>query len=123
MVTNDLVELDPRGKTFQWLGRYDNLISSGGIKIVPEQLELQIKQILGNECLILPEPDRRLGQQLVLILEKGETTMDPVNVLELLRERLHPFQVPKRIINVDFIPRNRSLKLDRKAALRLIEPG
>ena len=121
LVTNDLVELEREGREFLWLGRHDNLISSGGIKIVPEQLEQQIEKILGCECLILPEPDPRLGQQLVLILEEEGPSSDPMHVVELLRKKLHPYQVPKRIIRVDALPRNRNLKPDRLAALRLVE--
>jgi O-succinylbenzoic acid--CoA ligase len=41
IVTNDLVKFTGPG-FFTWLGRYDNLINSGGIKIVPEEVEAMI---------------------------------------------------------------------------------
>src|SRR5690349_4001724 len=37
VVTNDLVKLS--GKRFKWLGRWDNIINTGGKKIIPEILE------------------------------------------------------------------------------------
>ena len=45
IVTNDVVELIDE-KTFKWLGRADNIINSGGIKIFPEKLEAEIQGIL-----------------------------------------------------------------------------
>jgi O-succinylbenzoic acid--CoA ligase len=41
IITNDIVEFTDH-KSFNWLGRYDNLINSGGIKIVPEEVESAI---------------------------------------------------------------------------------
>ena len=118
--TNDLVEFGPDGKGFIWLGRADHMINSGGIKIIPEVLEQKITGILGKTCLVLPEPDPVLGEKLLLLVESDE----PEPPLELwrsrLREALQRYEVPKRIAVALNIPRNASLKPDRKAALQLL---
>ena len=41
IVTNDLVELISDNE-FKWLGRYDSIINSGGIKLIPEQIEKKL---------------------------------------------------------------------------------
>lgn len=120
LVTSDLVEISASGDGFTWSGRFDNLINSGGIKIIPELLEEQIRGCIQQECLVLPEPDRRLGQSLVLLVEfKGENP--PVEQwVELLGEKLSSFEIPRRIVCAHSLPRNNSMKPDRTSARKLL---
>jgi O-succinylbenzoic acid--CoA ligase len=120
LVTNDLVEINDRGDGFRWKGRFDNLINSGGIKIIPELLEKQIGEFLGHECLVLSEPDRKLGQRLVLVVET-ESQAPPVQKwLDLLRERLPSHEIPRRVVSVRALPRNSSMKPDRTTTRELL---
>src|SRR5690606_934968 len=41
IITNDIVELKNKSE-FKWLGRFDNVINSGGIKLFPEQIEKKL---------------------------------------------------------------------------------
>lgn len=67
--TNDLVKLLSNDK-FYWLGRYDNLINSGGIKIIPEQIEKKLKSFLINvNFFIGGVNDNYLGQKAILFIE------------------------------------------------------
>jgi O-succinylbenzoic acid--CoA ligase len=117
--TNDLVEIDPSGTTFKWLGRYDYVINSGGIKIIPELLEQQIRMVINHNCLVLPEPDERLGSRLVLLVESPEETPPP-GWMESLRAILPSYELPKRVLTCKQIPRNASMKMDRLAAKKMI---
>jgi O-succinylbenzoic acid--CoA ligase len=120
LITNDLVEINSTGDAFSWLGRFDHLINSGGIKIIPELLEEQVKEILGLECLVLSEPDRKLGNSLVLLLvHEGEEP--PLETWQkLLRKSLSTYEFPRRIITVNTLPRNKSMKPDRTSARKLL---
>lgn len=120
LVTNDLVEINPTGDAFIWRGRFDNLINSGGIKIIPELLEEQIRGSIGQECLVLPEPDRRLGQSLVLLVEFEGGNPPVKQWMELLREKLSAYEMPRRVISVESLPRNHSMKPDRTSARKLL---
>lgn len=68
LVTNDMVKLISE-KAFVWLGRYDHIINSGGIKLNPEQIESKLSPGIDCRFLIAGVPDDRLGQKLVLVLE------------------------------------------------------
>lgn len=117
--TNDLVEISEKGDEFSWLGRFDNVINSGGIKIIPELLEEQIGTIIGLECLVLPEADRKLGNRLVLMVEyEGDPPVD--QWLDLLRAKLSNYELPRRIIAVQALPRNASMKPDRTSAMKML---
>lgn len=120
VLTNDLVEIGEEGKGFTWLGRFDNLINTGGIKIIPELLEERIRECLGHECLVLPEADRKLGNRLVLVVESPGKEVPVEQWLQILRDRLSSYEVPRRIIHVESLPRNASMKPDRTSARRLL---
>jgi O-succinylbenzoic acid--CoA ligase len=120
ITTRDLVEINPEGNGFRWLGRMDNVIKSGGVKIIPEVLEERIGKWLGRNCLVLPETHPGLGQRVVLMVETGGRSVPGDDWQELLRNKLTGPELPGRIVTVEKIPRNASFKPDRKAAVGLI---
>jgi O-succinylbenzoic acid--CoA ligase len=112
IITNDCVEIVFEN-SFRWLGRIDNIINSGGIKIQPEILEKKIAEILQKTCAIISEPDEILGQKVVLIIE----TSVPENPNKII-QKLSPFfdkkLLPKAVRFIDELPRNKSFKIDRE---------
>jgi len=120
MVTNDLVEIDKQGDGFRWLGRLDNLINSGGVKIIPELLEEQISACIGHDCLVLGEPDRRLGHRLVLLVEYDGDDPPVDKWAGLIEKNISTYERPRRIVTVPAIPRNASMKPDRTTSRKLL---
>ncbi len=120
VITNDLVEMDESHKGFAWKGRYDNVINSGGIKIIPELVEQKACLCTGEECLVLSETDPKLGERLVLLVEYPTANPPTGQWLSCLKNSLSAYEIPKRIITVAEMPRNNSLKPDRTSAARLL---
>lgn len=117
VVTNDIVHFTSPG-TFTWLGRYDNLINSGGVKIVPEEVESLILAKTGIECIALGLPDKQFGQRLVLVFEK-EKLNRPLSAIKTALDDFLPTRWrPKELLIVDNIPRNESMKTDRGKLLK-----
>jgi o-succinylbenzoate---CoA ligase len=114
--TNDLVTFTGTG-TFIWRGRYDNLINSGGIKLVPEEIESRIREITGYECVVIGIHDPNLGQQAVVFLETSEPSLSHESE-QRIRTAFPPHVKPAQIVPVSEFPRNASLKIDR---LQLLE--
>jgi O-succinylbenzoic acid--CoA ligase len=112
--TTDLVRILSDDE-FIWLGRTDNVINTGGIKISPEQLEKEISQILGRECIIISQKDELLGEKLVLVLEKSDDKA--AEVLNRLHDHLDSYHCPRSVNFVETIPRKESMKLDRQAVI------
>ena len=120
LITNDIVELIGT-KQFKLLGRYDDLINTGGIKINPEALENKISALIDYNFALIGLPDSSLGEVVSLVIE----TDQPVEKKKLkhkLSKHLAKFQVPKQIITINKFPRNEALKIDRKK-LRAILPN
>lgn len=70
LVTNDVAELN--GRLFRILGRKDNVICSGGIKIQIEEVERLLQPHLSIPFMITKAPDVRLGEQVVLLTESQD---------------------------------------------------
>ena len=119
IVTNDLAELTGPG-SFRWIGRFDNLINSGGVKVVPEELELRIREMTGQECAVIGLPDRKLGQKLVLVIEKSKDPTREIMIMDELKLLLPHKLQPKEIIGVEKFPRNPALKLDRRRLTKMV---
>jgi len=109
VVTNDVVEL-LSVTSFNWLGRIDNVINSGGIKMHPEIIEKKLESFLPNRrYFVVGLPDKELGQKLALIVEG-----DPFDI-EL--NYLPKYEQPKEIIFRSSFPETESGKIKRHALL------
>ena len=117
IITNDIVELVSENK-FRWIGRFDTIINSGGIKIQPEILEKKITEILQKPCIIIGKPDELLGQKIVLIVETEPE--DPTIILEKLTPFFDKKMLPKTIRFMRELPRNKSFKIDRGELKKII---
>lgn len=113
--TNDLVELE-KDSSFKFLGRIDNVINSGGLKIQPEVLESLVKKTINNDVLFLGLPDQKLGQKLVMAIEGPQVNVDSAlidRVLSRIERTYSKNQKPREIIFVDKFPRLPNGKIDR----------
>ena len=118
VVTNDLVELTS-ATSFKWLGRYDNIVNSGGVKLVPEQIEAKLSTLIKDRFFVAGIPDERLGQKLVLIIE-GDINVD--NLLKKLKtsDTLDKYEIPKSVFKVSQFEETKSGKVQREKTLDLL---
>ena len=112
VITNDVIDLINKS-SFRWIGRYDSLINSGGLKIVPEEIEAVVSKTTGLDCAVVGLPDEKLGEKVVLVLEKGGSEITDKELETALKDDLPKRYHPKEIILVDELPRNHSFKVDR----------
>ena len=113
IVTNDLVELIDEN-SFRWLGRFDNVINSGGIKIIPEVVEAKLLSIIpNNRFFINGESDESLGEKVVLVVEG--------NVIEISFDSLEKFEKPKEIYFISEFLETESGKIRRGETLKIIQ--
>ena len=107
VVTNDIVEIIDSRK-FNWIGRADNVINSGGIKLFPEQIENKLKPFIHSDFYITSKADELLGQKLILVVEGEERSLD------FSSADLTKYQVPKEIVFIPTFPRTESGKIKRQ---------
>jgi len=116
--THDLVEL-LNDKEFIWLGRSDNVVNSGGVKLVPETIEEKLKSVINETFILGGIPDDSLGEQLVMVLETNELREDIKQELQAV-ESLEKYEYPKQIFIKEQFPRTENGKIKRKELLNLV---
>lgn len=120
VITNDLAEIGKDGR-FRILGRFDNLIISGGINMIPEMTEQKTGHLFEQKFAITSLPDERLGEMPVLVIEGDEWNQEQQeNLVEKMAAILKPFEKPRKIIFIEKLPETANHKIDRKALNRLI---
>lgn len=110
-ITNDIVELLSETE-FLFLGRKDNVINSGGIKIHPEEVERKLSQIIRKPFFVASEKDEELGEKLILIIESGI----PVSKEDLQEafEQLSAYEKPKKVYTLPQFVYTDTEKIKRK---------
>lgn len=104
--TNDLGNVISL-KKFEWTGRKDFVINSGGIKINPELIEGKLADQFTSSFVISSVPDIRLGERLVLVVEGNSAKIN------FDYSTLSKYEKPKEVVYWDMIPRTASNKIDR----------
>ena len=115
VVTNDIVSLHSQTE-FEWLGRVDNVINSGGVKLFPEQIENKLSQHIDGRFFVASEPDATLGEKLILIMEGEEKQLD-----NTVFASLDKYEIPKAVYNVEVFAETDSGKIQRNETLRLLK--
>ncbi|WP_027450135.1 AMP-binding protein [Xylanibacter brevis] len=113
LVTNDIVEL--RGSQFRILGRKDNVVCSGGIKIQIEEVERLLRPHLGAAFVVTKRKDEKFGEALVLLTE--DTQLDAQR--SVCQQVLPKYWQPRYYQYVEQIPMTETGKPARKEAERL----
>ncbi|GGP05793.1 O-succinylbenzoic acid--CoA ligase [Cloacibacterium rupense] len=114
--TNDIVEL-LNEKQFKFLGRFDNVINSGGVKIFAEELECFVKKHVDRDLVFLGKPDETLGEKLVLVIEGSEDGNLKSQISNLKFE--NRFHIPKEVLFLEKFPRAENGKVLRKEILKI----
>jgi len=117
IVTNDLTHLISASE-FEWLGRFDNVINSGGIKLYPEQIESKLATIISQSYFVAALPDDKLGQKLILLIESEDEVPNLENLLA--NSDLSKYEVPKEIFYLRNFKCTKNGKINRNDTLLLI---
>ena len=115
LITNDIAEINAEGK-FRILGRKDNTINSGGVKIQIEQVEAALKAHLDIPFQITARKDAKFGEIVVLIYNKEG---NEASIRQVCEATLPTYWVPKAYIAVDELPMTGTGKPDRATARRM----
>ncbi|SMO68677.1 o-succinylbenzoate--CoA ligase [Fodinibius sediminis] len=112
--TGDYGHLNHRGELFIEARRTD-LIVSGGENVSPLEVEQALRKVAPvQEAAVVGVPDEEWGQKVVaaVVAKKGQH-IDPDAIRQKLRSKISSFKVPKQIIQLDAIPRNKTGKVLR----------
>ncbi len=111
--TNDVIDLISIN-SFKWLGRFDNVINSGGIKLIPERIEKKLAAVIDCRFFITGISDKLLGEKLVLVIEGASFNFNKKNLKNILTK----FEMPKEVCFVDSFVVTKTGKIDRRSTVK-----
>lgn len=114
--TNDIAEFNSDGRRFRILGRKDNVICSGGIKIQAEEVERILAKEFVLPFMITKRKDEKFGEAVVMAIE----TDDPSAINEARKacqSLLPKFWQPRYYVIMKELPRTETGKVRRVECL------
>jgi len=117
LVTNDIVDLFDDG-SFNVVGRADNVIVSGGVKLFPEVIEKKIRHLISHSFFIGSIPDEKLGELLILLIEgEVDDSYHADMLMNKFKKYLSKFEVPKEIVYLSEFTRTETGKIMRQETI------
>lgn len=108
----DLGRIDAEGYLYV-LGRKNGMINSGGVKVIPEQVEAILCQCPGVYQAVVGGVDDDLkGQRVCAWIVKNKPTLTAADILSFCRKKLRSHYYPQKIIFIDELPLNTNGKTD-----------
>ncbi|PWK18863.1 O-succinylbenzoic acid--CoA ligase [Arcicella aurantiaca] len=122
--TNDIVEMIGE-KEFKIIGRFDNIINSGGVKIqlekVEKLIEKEVQSLEIKRFFTYGIPDERLGQKLILVVEKAFLEQNKIDsFLKKIVSILSKYEIPKEVLLMDKFIETPTGKVDKRATVEHI---
>ncbi len=119
IITNDIVELISENE-FKWIGRYDSIINSGGVKLFPEKIENILASSMVFPFFVAGIKDEILGEKLILVIENFDKSRSKATIFNQINklETLTKYQKPKEIYFVTEFVKTPTDKINRKETLK-----
>ncbi len=119
LVTNDIVDLKS-DSSFKLLGRYDNVVNSGGVKLFPEQIEDKLQLVIDERFIIAGEEDAALGEKLILIIANPRDSVESIQNRIKQLKGLTKFELPKEIYTIDKFKETVNGKIQREKTIKAV---
>jgi o-succinylbenzoate---CoA ligase len=123
--TDDVGAIDD-SDTLRILGRVDDAISTGGLKVFPQLVEAALSSHPAvADCAVFGVADDRLGQRVVaaVVVTAGHSGPTPAELRTHVAKTLDATAAPREVHLVDALPRHGIGKLDRKQLAARFGPG
>ena len=98
--TNDVVRMNADKRRFIVLGRKDNVICSGGVKIQAEEVEKRLQPYVNAPFFIGKEKDPKYGEIVVMVVESE----DKKTLEDIIDGVLPKYWKPRKIYSVTRLP-------------------
>ncbi len=120
--TGDLGHIDAGGYLYV-TGRSKELIISGGMNVYPAELETSLAMMPGlAESAVFGMPHDKWGETPVVAAVRAPgAEIDEEAVTAWLRDRLAGYKKPSRVVFVDELPRNASMKVQKHVLREALE--
>ena len=118
--TGDKGQIDADGYV-SIVGRAKDVVISGGLNVYPKEVELFIDDLDGvQESAVIGVPHADFGEAVVAaVVRVTGSEIDADDIIQSAKESLANFNVPKRVVFVDELPRNTMSKVQKNVLREL----
>ena len=109
------MEFNARGQ-FRILGRKDNTVNTGGVKVQIEQVEASLRPLLPCPFMVTSAPDAKFGERIVLLVENFAPDSPAIRQAV---ETLPAYWRPKQTVCITRLPQTGTGKPDRATAKKI----
>ncbi|HEX6891184.1 MAG TPA: AMP-binding protein [Chryseolinea sp.] len=122
IITNDIVEIVDTD-AFRWIGRWDNVINTGGVKVIPEKLEELIDQIFNalgvrNAFFVGSVTDEALGNKVTLFIEGSLETETIEKIKRKMAHVMPKMEVPRDVKFIRSFVLTENGKINRQVTIK-----
>lgn len=112
IATHDVVQFADKN-SFVLLGRADQVINTGGVKVFPDRVETVLGPIIKEKNFFVAGiPNEKLGEQVTLFIE-GSSSIELKKLKEAVGKSLGEYEIPRQITLVKSFMKTPSGKVDR----------
>lgn len=104
---------------FNWLGRTDLVINSGGKKIFPEGIEEKLGRFISQPFIVAGIPDNYWGEMVILVVASQSDLR--LGKSQLKQVGLDTHELPKRVYYTEHLVKLPSGKVDRRSTLNQLK--
>jgi malonyl-CoA/methylmalonyl-CoA synthetase len=115
-ITGDIGQIDENGR-LTLSGRSSDMIISGGYNVYPKEIEIILNTIKGiKESAIIGVRHSDLGESPIAILvpEREDFKISDDEIIEIIKEKIAKYKIPKLFIWIDELPLNAMGKVQKK---------
>lgn len=102
LITHDRARFNPDG-TFSLIGRLDNVINTGAVKIQIEEVEAKLKPFISGRFAVSARKSRLFGEEVVLVLEGSPALLSALDFSHM-RQALGRFERPHWVVCTSELP-------------------
>lgn len=98
-------------RQFEWLGRVDRVINTGGIKVQAEYLEEHLSPYINKPFVVVGRPHPTFGEEVTLVVEGKATPGVVEHIRRVVKAVCSGYTAPRKLIFLEALPRTRSGKI------------
>jgi O-succinylbenzoic acid--CoA ligase len=106
--------------SFEWLGRTDFAINSGGFKFHPELIEIKLEPYIQEPFFIHKESDVSLGERIICCVEGKYDELVDNKLNYIFTHKLDRYEIPKKVYFIKSFTYTNSIKINRSLSYNSI---
>jgi len=118
--TNDIAEFSDDDLKFKIIGRCDNVIISGGVKLNIEKIEKTLLPYMKSPFAVTKKKDIKFGEIVVLLVDKS-VGYGISEIENICNSMLNEYERPRLIGIIDKIPMTATYKINRAEAMKIAD--